>query len=331
MPAAIRQVKAADRVTAQSVLSDYDLVGKTAIVTGATSGVGRAIAEALVGAGADVTLAVRDVDAGQRVMAELLAVYPRGRLRVEFIDLLDLRSVKAFAERWGQQALDLLFNNAGLMAPPLSYTPQGFESQLTVNCLAPLLLSRLLLANLQRAVSPRIVTVSSGSHHLARLRLDDLHYRSRSYDKFEAYGHAKLCANLMAVAFSQQHAPITMNLVTPGAVASNLARHTTLDDAIKLGWVKEDGSLAVGAMRSPEVGAASPIWAAVAPELAGQGGVYVEDLALAPIVESPRDDCRGVTAESLDPQLASALWRQLLSDLNAVDGDVDHYSSGVSA
>ena len=329
MPEATRQVEAAEQVTAQSVLSDYEIAGKTAIVTGATSGVGRAIAEALAGAGADVTLAVRDVLAGQRVMAELVAVYPRSRIRVESIDLLDLHSVRAFAERWGQQALDLLFNNAGLMAPPLSYTDQGIESQLSVNCLAPLLLSRLLLPNMRRAPSPRIVTVSSGAHHLARLRLDDLHYRRRDYDKFEAYGHSKLCANLMAVAFSQQYAPITMNLVTPGAVASNLARHTTLEDAIKLGWVREDGSLAVGEMRSPEVGAASPVWAAVTPELEGRGGVYIEDLAVAPVFDSPREDCWGVTAESLDPDLAGVLWNQLLSHIAPFEELADNAPSEV--
>lgn len=312
MEAAQRRPEAADRITAQAVLSDYDLRGKSAIVTGASSGVGQAIAVALASAGVDVTLAVRDTAAGQRVAAEIARCHPRSQLSVEAIDLLDLDSVRNFAARWGDRPLDVLFNNAGLMAPPLSFSAQGYESQLTVNCLAPLLLSRLLLPSLAQAKSSRVITVSSGSHHLSSLQLDDLHYHSRPYDKFEAYGHSKLCANLMAVAFSRHHAPVTMNVVTPGAVATNLARHTTLDDAIKLGWINEDGSLAVGKMRSPEVGAASPVWAAVAPELAGRGGVYIEDLALAPVWDSPRKDCYGVTADSLDPDTAEALWARLL-------------------
>ena len=125
------------------------------------------------------------------------------------------------------------------------------------------------------------------------------------------------------------YAPITMNLATPGAVASNLARHTTLEDAIKLGWVREDGSLAVGEMRSPEVGAASPVWAAVTPELEGRGGVYIEDLVVAPIFDSPREDCWGVTAESLDPELAGALWNQLLPHIAPFEDLADNAPSEV--
>lgn len=299
----------ADFPTAQEVLHAIDLTGRSAIVTGASSGVGTAIASALAGAGAAVTLAVRDVVAGERVVDEIAAAGAKVRPEVMAIDLLSMASVRAFATGWGDRPLDLLINNAGLMGPPLTRTEDGFESQMAVNYFAPFLLSQLLLPNL-RARKGRVVIVSSGSHHFSELRLDDLNYARRDYERFEAYGHAKLCANLLAVEYSRRHAEsgVTMNAVTPGGVATNLGRHVTFEDAVRLGWVKEDGSLPQGRMKTLEEGAASPVWAAVAPELEGKGGLYVEDCAIAALWSPALPPGWGVTAASLDPDAARRLW-----------------------
>lgn len=295
--------------TARDVLRDVDLSGRTAIVTGGSSGVGVAIASALAGAGAAVTLAVRDVAAGERAAAEIAQGGAPVRPQVAAIDLLSMASVRAFAARWGDRPLDLLINNAGLMGPPLTRTEDGFESQMAVNYFAPFLLSQLLLPNLA-ARKGRVVIVSSGSHHFAELRLDDLNYERRDYEKFEAYGHAKLCANLLAVEYSRRHADkgVTMNAVTPGGVATNLGRHVTFEDAVRLGWVNEDGTLPQGRMKTPEEGAASPVWTAVAAELEGRGGLYVEDCALATIWSPALPPGWGVTAASLDAEAARRLW-----------------------
>lgn len=296
--------------TADDLLRGVDLAGRTAIVTGASSGVGVAIASALVRAGAEVTLAVRDVAAGDQA-AEAIAAQSgaHARPRVEAIDLLSMATVRAFAARWGDRPLDLLINNAGLMGPPLTRTEDGFESQMAVNYFAPFLLSELLLPNLAARMG-RVVIVSSGSHHFAKLRLDDLNYEQRDYEKFEAYGHAKLCANLLAVEYSRRHAKqgVTMNACTPGGVATNLGRHVTFEDAVRLGWVNEDGTLPHGRMKTADEGAATPVWAAVAPELAGQGGLYLEDCAIAPIWSPSLPSGWGVTAASLDPDDARRLW-----------------------
>jgi NAD(P)-dependent dehydrogenase (short-subunit alcohol dehydrogenase family) len=298
-----------DFPTAQDVLRDVDLSGRTAVVTGASSGVGKAIASALAGAGAEVILAVRDVAAGERAAAEIArtgaAIYPK----VEVIDLLSMASVRAFAVRWGDRPLDLLINNAGLMGPPLTRTEDGFESQMAVNYFAPFLLSELLLPNLSLRKG-RVVIVSSGSHHFSELRIDDLNYERRDYEKFEAYGHAKLCANLLAVEYSRRHSEsgVTMNAVTPGGVATNLGRHVTFEDAVRLGWVKEDGSLPQGRMKTLEEGAASPVWTAVAPELKGKGGLYIEDCAIAARWSPALPPGWGVTAASLDGEAARRLW-----------------------
>ncbi len=296
--------------TADDVLARHDVTGKRAIVTGASSGVGVAIASALAGAGMQVTLAVRDVAAGEQAATRIAQDRNVARPVVAHVDLLSMASVRAFAQGWGEAPLDLLINNAGLMGPPLSWTQDGFESQMAVNYFAPFLLSELLVPALRAAAPARVVTVSSGSHHLSALRLDDLNYRSRVYDKFEAYGHAKLCANLLGVEFSRRHAAegVTMNVVTPGGVATNLGRHVTFEDAVRLDWVREDGSLPQGRMRTPEEGASSPVWAAVAPELEGRGGLYIEDCEPAPFWSPPTPEGWGVTRASLDPVDARSLW-----------------------
>jgi NAD(P)-dependent dehydrogenase (short-subunit alcohol dehydrogenase family) len=300
-----------DRIpTADDLLHGHDLSGRRAIVTGASSGVGVAIASALAAAGAEVTIAVRDVASGLRVAGEIADRRGVPPPAVGPIDLSSMASVRAFVEDWGTTSIDLLINNAGLMGPPFARTADGFESQMAVNYFGPFLLSTLLVPNLIAAAPARIVIVSSGSHQWATLDLDDLNYERRPYEKFEAYGHSKLCANLLAVEYSRRHGGtgITMNAVTPGGVTTNLGRHVAFADAVRLGWVREDGSLPQGRMKTPEEGAASPVWAAIAPELAGRGGLYVEDCAIAPIWSSTMPQGWGVSAASLDPDGARRLW-----------------------
>lgn len=297
--------------TAKQVLDGVDLRGRTAIVTGASSGIGIAIAQALAAAGAAVTLAVRDVAAGEAVAADIARQERVAAPRVLKLDLLRLASARDFAADWGTAPLHLLIHNAGLMGPPFALTEDGFESQMAVNYFSPFLLSRLLLPNLRAAGRSRLIMLSSGSHHLAQPDPDDLNYGRRAYDRFDGYGVAKAAANLFTVAFDRRHRDdgITALVLTPGGVATRLGRHATFEDAVRLGWVNEDGSLPQGSMKTPEQGAATAIWAAVAPELEGRGGLYLEDCGVAPLWAPPMPRGWGVLAATLDPQAADRLWQ----------------------
>jgi NAD(P)-dependent dehydrogenase (short-subunit alcohol dehydrogenase family) len=167
-----------------------DQSGRIAVVTGANSGIGLVAARELARAGATVTLAVRDVAKGQRAASEM----PAERVRVEQLDLADLESVREFSDRI-TGPVDLLINNAGIMAPPRRLTRDGFESQFGTNHLGHFALTGLLLGRLLEAPAPRVVTVSSGAHRIGRINFDDLQ-GERRYWNWAAYGQSKL-ANLM--------------------------------------------------------------------------------------------------------------------------------------
>jgi NAD(P)-dependent dehydrogenase (short-subunit alcohol dehydrogenase family) len=298
-----------EEATADEVLAGVDLTGKTAIVTGATSGVGLAAARALASAGAEVTLAVRDIAAGEAVarrIEEERGVPPPG---VERLELLSQASVRDFARRWGSRPLNILINNAGLMAPPFELTEDGFESQMAVNYFGPFTLTTLLAENLVAGAPARVVMVSAATHGANPIHLDDLNYASRPYDKFDGYGHAKSAANLFAVGFTRRYGArgVTANAMTPGAVVTNLGRHVTVQDAIDLGWLKPDGSVTEGIMKTIDQGAATPVWLATAPELDGIGGRYFEDCQQARDWDS-ENPIKGVAAHSLDPDTADRLW-----------------------
>jgi NAD(P)-dependent dehydrogenase (short-subunit alcohol dehydrogenase family) len=170
-----------------------DLHGRTAVVTGASSGLGAITARELARAGARVVLAVRDVARGERVAAAIA-----GDTDVRPLDLTDLASVRAFADAWAGD-IDLLINNAGIMAVPEARTADGFEAQIGTNHLGHFALTNLLLPH----VTDRVVTVASGAHRLGKISLDDLNWETRKYDAWRAYGQSKL-ANLLFTAELQR-------------------------------------------------------------------------------------------------------------------------------
>jgi NAD(P)-dependent dehydrogenase (short-subunit alcohol dehydrogenase family) len=222
------------------------MTGKTAIVTGSNSGIGRAAAGALAAAGADVVLAVRATDKGEEAAATM-----SGQTEVRRLDLSSLESVREFAAGWDGGEIDLLINNAGVMVPPLSRTAEGFELQFGTNHLGHFALTNLLLDQ----VTGRVVTVSSSAHRTGRIDFDDLNWERRSYRAWAAYGQSKL-ANLLFTAELQRRlteagSPVLATAAHPGYAATNLQFHSgkKLQDLVShigntlLGQSEEGGAL----------------------------------------------------------------------------------------
>jgi len=247
-----------------------DQSGRTAVVTGANSGLGTATARALALKGAAVVLACRDVAKGERAASSIHAAAPAAALQVAELDLADLASVRAFAQRIGDERkqVDLLINNAGVMAPPRRLTADGFESQFGTNHLGHFALTGLLLGRLLAAPAPRVVTVSSGMHRIGQIKFDDLQGK-RGYNNWLAYGQSKL-ANLMFCFELQRRA------VEAGTNLLSMAAHpgyaaTNLQFAGPAHWwehaIMKLGNLTIA--QSAEMGALPSLYAATFPGLAG--------------------------------------------------------------
>jgi NAD(P)-dependent dehydrogenase (short-subunit alcohol dehydrogenase family) len=195
-----------------------DQSGRVAVVTGANSGLGLVTARELGRAGAKVVIACRNVDKGSAALSSIRAEVPSVDASVSALDLADLASVRGFAARLAgeHERLDLLVNNAGVMAPPRRLTVDGFESQIGTNHLGHFALTGLLLSVLLAAPAPRVVTLSSGAHRLGTIKFDDLQ-REHGYNNWMAYGQSKL-ANLMFSFELQKRATAAgANLLSVGA------------------------------------------------------------------------------------------------------------------
>lgn len=297
--------------TAAEVAAEHDLAGRTAIVTGGASGIGLETARALADAGAEVMLAVRNREAGDAAAAELNRT-AGGRVSVGRLDLSSLTSVAEFGRAWGDRPLDLLINNAGVMACPQSYTQDGLEMQIGTNHFGHFLLSVLLARALMNAAederSARIVALSSIGHRRSPVHFDDPHYRKRPYDKWEAYGQSKTANALFAVGFDARFAELGIhaNAVMPGGIMTPLQRHLPREEMIAMGWMNAQGEVRQG-FKTPAQGAATSVWAALGEELEGVGGLYLEDCAEA-VPFDPADPTHGVMPYALDPEEADKLW-----------------------
>ncbi|WP_028061842.1 SDR family NAD(P)-dependent oxidoreductase [Candidatus Solirubrobacter pratensis] len=284
--------------TAAEVAAGIDLTGKRAIVTGASSGIGIETARALAGAGAQVTLAVRDTDAGAKTAADIETTTGRDDVAVAALELTDPASAAAFTAAW-DGPLDILINNAGVMMSPEQRTPQGWELQLATNHLGHFALACALHDALAAAGSARIVVVSSIGHLYSPVVLDDLHFRFRPYDPLLAYGQSKTAAILFAVGATARWAAdkITANALNPGAIATNLQRHV-------------GGKLVTPPERrkTPEQGAATSVLLATSPDLEGIGGRYFDNCNEAPTVDHRDAAGTGVASYALDPANAHRLW-----------------------
>jgi NAD(P)-dependent dehydrogenase (short-subunit alcohol dehydrogenase family) len=281
-----------------------DQSGRTAVVTGANSGLGLVTARELARAGASVVMACRNLDKGHTAVDEVRAAVPEAQLQLEDLDLASLASVRGFADRFRatHDGLDLLINNAGVMATPRRRTADGFELQFGTNHLGHFALTTALLAKMEGREDARVVTLSSTAHKMGRINFDNLN-GDRNYFRWNAYGQSKLANLLFALELDRR-------LRAAGSTVKSLAAHpgyaaTNLQSA---GPPMVDRLLmkvgnAVGA-QSDEMGALPILYAATEPGL--EGGTYVGPDSFReqrghPTIVHPSGRAR-------DPETARRLW-----------------------
>jgi NAD(P)-dependent dehydrogenase (short-subunit alcohol dehydrogenase family) len=266
--------------------------GRTIIVTGANSGLGRATTIALAGAGGRVVMAVRDLKRGTAAAATIT-----GNVEVRELDLADLSSVRRFAEEWNEP-IDVLVNNAGVMAVPQGATKDGFETQFGTNHLGHFALTNLLLPR----IVDRVVTVSSTAHRVGAIDLDDLNWRSRPYKTWAVYGQSKLANLLFTLELERRlesdGSSVRAFAAHPGYAATNLQSHS--------GNRMMNGLMAVGnklMAQSEQMGALPSLFAATQ-NLPGASYVGPDG----------RSEQRGYptlvgrTAAASDVEIAKKLW-----------------------
>ncbi|MBA3864125.1 MAG: short-chain dehydrogenase [Erythrobacter sp.] len=295
--------------TTDEVLAGKDMAGQTVFITGANSGLGQETARAMAACGAHIIMAGRDQAKLDEAAAAIRAQHPDASIDTIICDLGNLASIRACGDEARKRftAIDLLINNAGVMACPLMHTSDGFEMQFGTNHLGHFALTAELLPLIEAGNAKRIVNLSSRGHHFAPVDLDDPNFTERPYDPWQSYGHSKTANILFAVGLEARFAAkgIHAYAVHPGGIRTNLGRHMTeeMTAALIERVTKSDSGFA---WKTIPQGAATSCWAATAPELEGTGGVYCEDCHVAAVDNQSSEG--GVRSYALDPAAAERLW-----------------------
>jgi NAD(P)-dependent dehydrogenase (short-subunit alcohol dehydrogenase family) len=301
--------------TAAEVVDGIDLTGQRVIVTGGAAGIGIETAKALAAAGAEVTLAVRNLQAGQQAAAQIAEATGSKQVRAALLDLADQGSVASFVAAW-DGPLHVLVNNAGLMAAPELRTKEGWELQFATNHLGHFALATglhpALAAGAHGAAAAgtapgqsRVVSVSSSAHLGSGIVFSDIHFRQRPYEAWSAYAQSKTANVLFAVEATKRWADdgIAVNALTPGAIRTGLQRYVSDEELDRMR--QATGSRAPN-WKTPEQGAATSVLLAASPLVEGISGKYFEDCNEAgPNQPGTR---RGVAAHAIDPEAAARLW-----------------------
>jgi NAD(P)-dependent dehydrogenase (short-subunit alcohol dehydrogenase family) len=288
--------------TAVDVVAGIDLSGKRMVVTGGASGIGVETARALAAAGAEVTIAARDLTMAQSV-ADDIAATTGNKVSFGPLDLTDVNSARAFAASWDGR-LDVLINNAGVMAAPETKLANGWELQFATNHLGHAALTFGLHDALKAAGNARVVNLSSTGHMFSDIVWDDINFDRRPYDPWSAYGQSKTANILFSLGITEHWAGdgITSNACHPGSIQTNLQRHVDPELLDQL----RAAATTPSPMKTPEQGAATSVVLATSPLLEGTGGHYFEDCNEA--VEHVPGERSGYLPHALDPVSADRLW-----------------------
>lgn len=300
--------------TADEVLAGKDLAGRTILVTGGYSGIGRETARALAAKGAHVIISGRDATKLSAVADEMAEV-SRGKVDTLVCDLASLSSIRAAGaearERFSH--IDVLINNAGVMAAPLGRTADGFETQFGTNHLGHFLLTRELMPLIEKGSRQRIVNLSSRAHHMGGVDFDDPNFEHREYERWRAYGQSKTANILFTKALEDRFGGkgIHAFAVHPGVIDTNLSRHMSDEDRAFIAQrmkkiAEQNPEAATQGRKSIPQGAATSVWAATADELEGRGGFYAEDCHLAEVDDA--NPTGGARSYAFDQDNADRLW-----------------------
>jgi len=295
--------------TTADVISSIDLTGKNAVVTGGYAGLGLETVRVLAGAGASVTVPTRDPARAEQALGGISGT------AIETMDLMDPVSIDAFAQKLlaRSEPLHILINNAGIMANPLTRDARGYESQFSTNHLGHFQLAVRLWPALKQAGGARVVALSSRGHKRGRIDFDDPNFTTRMYDRWTAYGQAKTANALFALHLDKLGEPHNVRAfsVHPGGIITGLAKHMTQDEIRAVGAIDEEGKPFLDPsknMKTIEQGAATTVWCATSPKLAGMGGVYCEDCDIAKGLAADSTDHLGVMPWAYDAEAAERLW-----------------------
>lgn len=295
--------------TTDEVLAGIDLSGRTVFITGANSGLGRETARAMASRGAHVIMAGRDQAKLDEAVAAIQAGHPKAQLDTITVDLGSLENIRAATSRARQrfQKIDLLINNAGVMATPFLHTADGFEMQFGTNHLGHFALPGELFPLIERGHLKRIVNLSSRGHHFAPVDFEDPHFERRAYDPWTSYGHSKTANVLFTVGLEARFAVLGIHAyaVHPGGIQTNLGRHMTPEmmEALMARVTSKDTGFQ---WKTIPQGAATSCWAATAPELEGKGGIYCEDCHVAEVDDESTTG--GVRSYAVNSSYADRLW-----------------------
>ena len=307
--------------TTDEVLAGIDLSGRRVVITGAAGGLGRESARAMASRGALVTVAARDRQRADGAVTELRQLVPDGKFDTGVVDLGDFSSIRAFTDAVlaEHDRIDILINNAGVMACPFGHTVDGFETQFGTNHLGHFLLTSRLAPALLRGESPRVVTVSSAGHSRADVDLVDPNFATTPYNAWIAYGRSKTANALFARELARRagSAGLLSFSVHPGAIGTELGRHLTEDLLIEVvaharqraeAAAKTEGRAEPEELhfKTVQAGAATQVWAATAAELADHNGAYLADCGLGVLGANPGNN--GMLPYLLDDEHAAALW-----------------------
>jgi len=300
--------------TSDEVLEGIDLNGKRVIVTGGSGGLGEETARAMAARGAKVTLAARDAEKTAAAKARIESTTPGAAIDSVALDLSSLTSVRSCAKELLErnEQIDLLINNAGVMACPFAHTQDGFEMQFGTNHLGHFVLTGMLAPALQNAKSARVVNLSSGGHRFSDVLWNDPNYESTDYEKWQSYGQSKTANILFSVELDRRlrSSGVRAFAVHPGGIQTDLSRHLVPDDFAMINSRSPGGKLE---LKSIPAGAATTCYAATAAALEGFGALYLEDCNVAEGNDDPKS-AAGVRSYALDAAGAKRLW-QISEDL----------------